>query len=389
MGLTKTLDELLAESKERGASDIFILPGSPVRFKANGQLVPMSEDRITLPEIDILIDRAYELARRNKKNLERDGDDDFSFAIPRVSRFRVNIYRQRGTLAAVFRVVAFGLPTPDEMHIPDLVMNLAELHSGMVLVTGPAGSGKSTPLACILDRINHSRTGHIITIEDPIEYLHSHDKCLVSQREVPEDAATFGRAIRAALREAPDVVMLGEMRDIETISTAITAAETGHLLFSTLHTLGAAKTIDRVIDAFSAEQQNQIRTQLSMVLRAVVSQRLVIGTDGTLYPIFEVMTVNPAIQNLIREGKTHQIDNAIVGGGADMLSMDNELARLAREDKIPKETARAYALHPETMERQMRFGGEDRPGSMQQGSDNQRPSRFGFGSSERNSRFGR
>ncbi len=385
----RTLDELLNESKLKGASDIFILPGSPVRFKANGQLISTSEDRITLPEIESLIDRAYELARRQKKNLERDGDDDFSFAIPSISRFRVNVYRQRGTLAAVFRVVAFGLPTPEESHIPDIVMNLADLHSGMVLVTGPAGSGKSTTLACILDRINHTRTGHIITIEDPIEYLHPHRGCLVSQREVPEDAATFARAIRAALREAPDVIMLGEMRDIETISTAITAAETGHLLFSTLHTLGAAKTIDRVIDAFSAEQQNQIRTQLSMVLRAVVSQRLVIGTDGTLYPIFEVMTVNPAIQNLIREGKTHQIDNAIVGGGADMLSMDNELARLAREGKIAKETARAYALHPETMERQMRFGGEgaDRTGS--QSAEPQRTSRFGFGSSERNSRFGR
>ncbi len=364
----KTLDELLHEALDKGGSDVFILPFSEVRVKVNGQLVPISDTAITLPEIDVLLDRAYELARRKKTNLERDGDDDFSFAIPRVSRFRVNVYRQRGSLGAVFRVVAFGLPTPEERHIPDLVMNLADLHSGMVLVTGPAGSGKSTTLACILDRINRSRTGHIITIEDPIEYLHRHQKCIVSQREVPEDAATFARAIRAALREAPDVIMLGEMRDIETISTAITAAETGHLIFSTLHTMGAAKTIDRVIDAFAAEQQNQIRTQLSMVLRAVVSQRLIIGTDGTLYPVFEVMTVTPAIQNLIREGKTHQIDNAIVGGGSDMLSMDNELARLARENLIPKETARAYALHPETMERQMRFGNE---------SSTERPSRFG------------
>ena len=352
----KTLDDLLREAKDLGGSDVFVLPGSPVEVKSNGKLVSLSGDRISLQEIGTLIDRAYELANRNKRNLDRDGDDDFSFSIREVSRFRCNVYRQRGSLAAVFRIVAFGLPSPEERHIPDAVMRLADLRSGMVLVTGPAGSGKSTTLACILDRINHSRSGHIITIEDPIEYLHRHDKCLVSQREVPEDATTFARAIRAALREAPDVIMLGEMRDIETISTAITAAETGHLLFSTLHTLGAAKTIDRVIDAFSAEQQNQIRTQLSMVLRAVVSQRLVASSDGGLYPVFEVMTVTPAIQNLIREGKTHQIDNAIVGGGSDMLSMDNELARLARENKIPKETARAYALHPETMERQMRFG---------------------------------
>jgi len=273
-----------------------------------------------------------------------------------VSRFRCNIYRQRGTLAAVLRVVAFGLPDPAERHIPDLVMDLAELRSGMVLVTGPAGSGKSTTLACLLDRINRTRTGHIITVEDPIEYLNSHKQCLVSQREGPEDAASFARALRAALREAPDVVMVGEMRDIETISTAITAAETGHLILSTLHTLGAAKTIDRVVDAFPAEQQNQVRTQLSMVLKAVVSQRLLQGEDGNPYPVFEVMTVTPAIQNLIREGKTHQIDNAITGAGSGMLSMDSELARLAREGKITKETARAYALHPETMERQMRFG---------------------------------
>ena len=352
----RTLDELLRDAMQQEGSDVFIIPFSPVSTKANGKMIAITEEKVTLPEIQVLIDRAYELAHRDKRNLERDGDDDFSFAIRDVSRFRCNIYRQRGTLAAVFRVVAFGLPDPQKRHIPDLVMKLAELRSGMVLVTGPAGTGKSTTLACILDKINQTRGGHIITIEDPIEYLHPHKLCLVSQREVPEDASSFARAVRAALREAPDVVMLGEMRDVETISTAITAAETGHLLFSTLHTLGAAKTIDRVIDAFPAEQQNQVRTQLSMVLRAVVSQRLLLGTDGTLYPVFEVMTVNPAIQNLIREGKTHQIDNAISGAGSEMLSMDSELARLARENKITKEMARAYALHPETMERQMRFG---------------------------------
>ena len=352
----KTLDELLKDALQMEGSDVFIVPFSPVTAKAGGQMLPVTEEKVTLQDGEVLIDRAYELARRNRKNLEREGDDDFSFAIPNVSRFRCNIYRQRGSLAAVFRVVAFGLPDPVQRHIPDLVMKLAELRSGMVLVTGPAGTGKSTTMACILDRINQTRSGHIITIEDPIEYLHPHKKCLVSQREIPEDASSFARAVRAALREAPDVVMLGEMRDIETISTAITAAETGHLLFSTLHTLGAAKTIDRVIDAFPAEQQNQVRTQLSMVLKAVVSQRLLLGTDGTLYPVFEVMTVNPAIQNLIREGKTHQIDNAITGAGSEMLSMDSELARLARENKITKEMARAYALHPETMERQMRFG---------------------------------
>ena len=253
------------------------------------------------------------------------------------------------------RVVAFGVPDPKTYNIPDVVMRLAELRSGMVLVTGPAGNGKSTTLACLVDQINATRSGHIITIEDPIEYLHPHKQCIVSQREVPGDASSFARALRAALRQAPDVIMLGEMRDIETISTAITAAETGHLLLSSLHTLGAAKTIDRVIDAFPANQQNQIRAQLSMVLRAVVSQRLILTKDGTLHPVFEVMCVNPAIQNLIREGKTHQIDNAIFGGGADMLSMDTELAKLLRDGKIDKEQASLYAIHPETVERQARF----------------------------------
>ena len=256
----KTLDELLRDAMQREGSDVFIIPFSPVSTKVHGQMVAITEEKITLPEITGLIDRAYELANRKKNNLDREGDDDFSFAIRDVSRFRCNIYRQRGTLAAVFRVVAFGLPDPKQRHIPDQVMKLADLRSGMVLVTGPAGTGKSTTMACLLDRINSTRSGHIITIEDPIEYLHPHKMCLVSQREIPEDASSFARAVRAALREAPDVVMLGEMRDMETISTAITTAETGHLLFSTLHTLGAAKTIDRVIDAFPAEQQNQVRT---------------------------------------------------------------------------------------------------------------------------------
>ncbi len=352
----KTLDELLRAALEAKGSDVFIIPFAPVSVKAGRKMIPISEGKVTPAEINGLIDRAYELAARDRKNLEADGDDDFSFAIRDVSRFRCNIYRQRGTLAAVLRVVAFGLPDPRERHIPDLVMELANLRGGMVLVTGPAGTGKSTTLACLLDRINQTRSGHIITVEDPIEYLHPHKQCLVSQREIPEDAANFARALRAALREAPDVVMVGEMRDTETITTAITAAETGHLILSTLHTLGAAKTIDRVVDAFPAEQQNQVRTQLSMVLKAVVSQRLLHGEDGISYPVFEVMTVTPAVQNLIREGKTHQIDNAISGAGSGMLSMDSELARLAREGKITRETARAYALHPETLERQMRFG---------------------------------
>lgn len=354
--MNTTLDELLKKSLQYDGSDVFLIPGSPVMTKANGQMINITDERVSPADVSALVDRAYELADRSRDTLLAEGDDDFSFAVKDLSRFRCNTYRQRGSLAATCRVVAFGLPDPEKRHIPDVVMRLAELRSGMVLVTGPAGNGKSTTLACLVDRINQTRGGHIITIEDPIEYLHPHKKCLVSQREVPGDASTFARALRAALRQAPDVIMLGEMRDIETISTAITAAETGHLLLSSLHTIGAAKTIDRVIDAFPAGQQNQIRAQLSMVLKAVVSQRLVLTNDGELYPIFEVMCVNPAISNLIREGKTHQIDNAIYGGGADMLPMDTELARLLREGRISAETAQMYAIHPEALERTIRFG---------------------------------
>ena len=353
--MVETLDEILRKALEFKGSDVFVVPGSQVMTKASGKMIPITEERALPNDIAILVDRAYELAGRTRETLAEEGDDDFSFAVRDLSRFRCNTYRQRGSLAMTCRVVAFGIPDPVDRHIPDVVMRLADLRSGMILVTGPAGNGKSTTLACLVDKINRTRSGHIITIEDPIEYLHPHKQCLVSQREVPGDASTFARALRAALRQAPDVIMLGEMRDIETISTAITAAETGHLLLSSLHTLGAAKTIDRVIDAFPANQQNQIRAQLSMVLRAVVSQRLVLTKEGKLHPVFEVMCVNPAIQNLIREGKTHQIDNAIFGGGADMLSMDTELARLLRDGKIDKEQASLLAIHPETVERQARF----------------------------------
>ena len=353
--MVETLDEILRKALEYKGSDVFVVPGSQIMTKASGKMIPITQDRALPNDIAILVDRAYELAGRTRETLHEEGDDDFSFAVRDLSRFRCNTYRQRGSLAMTCRVVAFGIPDPQDCHIPDVVMRLADFRSGMILVTGPAGNGKSTTLACLVDKINRTRSGHIITIEDPIEYLHPHKQCLVSQREVPGDASTFARALRAALRQAPDVIMLGEMRDIETISTAITAAETGHLLLSSLHTLGAAKTIDRVIDAFPANQQNQIRAQLSMVLRAVVSQRLILTKEGKLHPVFEVMCVNSAIQNLIREGKTHQIDNAIFGGGADMLSMDTELARLLRDGRIDKEQASLLAIHPETVERQARF----------------------------------
>lgn len=350
------LKDILKKTVEIGGSDIFIIPGSPVKVKLNGRMVPLGDVRILPEESEKLIGQTYELARgRNMNLLLENGDDDFSFSVERLCRFRCNAYQQRGTLAATYRVVAFGLPKPGEIGIPEEVVGLTRMRSGMILVTGPAGSGKSTTLACMVDRINTTREDHIITIEDPIEYLHPHQMGMVSQREVPNDAPTFSRALRAALRQAPDVIMLGEMRDYDTMQTAITAAETGHLLLSSLHTVGAAKTIDRIIDAFPANQQQQLRIQLSMVLRAVVSQRLVPSTDGKQIPVFEMMTVNNAISNMIRDGKTHQIDNVIYGGAADrsMISMDAELLRLFRENRITRDVAIAYAVNAELMRKRL------------------------------------
>lgn len=350
MGDKMELTDLLNKAFEMGGSDIFIIPGAWVTAKVKGQLVKVSDDRILPDDSEKLVRQAYDLAGRDFSLLKREGDDDFSFSLKQLSRFRCNAYFQRNTVAATCRTVAFGLPDYKQLQIPEVVIRLADHRNGMILVTGPAGSGKSTTLACMVDEINSTRDGHIVTIEDPIEYIHRHKKCLVSQREIPNDAPSFARALRAALRQAPDVIMLGEMRDLETIKTAITAAETGHLLLSSLHTIGAAKTIDRILDAFPAEQQAQVRVQISMILRAVVSQRLIPKKDGGLVAVFEVMTVTPAIQNLIRDGRTHQIDNAIyAGGGQGMISMDGELQRLVKSGMITRETALMYAISPETL----------------------------------------
>ncbi|MBQ9196449.1 MAG: PilT/PilU family type 4a pilus ATPase [Clostridia bacterium] len=346
--------EMLKKAVEMRGSDIFLIPGACPMVKVNNSFVKLSEDRMAPADSERFIQQMYELAHRDFALLNQEGDDDFSFAILNVSRFRCNAYRQRGTVAAICRIVNFELPDPNAMSIPPIVMDLASQRSGMILVTGPAGSGKSTTLACMVDRINATREAHIVTIEDPIEYLHRHKKSLVSQREVPNDAATFSRALRAALREAPDVVLLGEMRDLDTIRTAITAAETGHLLLSTLHTIGAAKTVDRIIDTFPPEQQAQIRVQLSMVLKAVVSQRLVPTVDGGRVPVFEVMTVNAAIQNMIRDGRTHQIDNVIYSGSdKTMLSMDAELQRLVRAGRVSRDIALLYAANPDTLSKRI------------------------------------
>ena len=280
--------------------------------------------------------------------------EDFSFAIAGVGRFRANVFRQRGSMSAIIRVIPFGLPDPTEYHIPEEVLALSRLTKGLVLVTGPAGSGKTTTLTCIIDRLNHERTGHIITMEDPIEYVHHHESCIVTQREIPTDIATYAEALRSALRQSPDIILLGEMRDPETVATAMTAAEMAQLLFSTLHTTSAASTVDRIVDTFPASQQFQIRIQLSLVLQAVVCQQLVPTADGKVVPVFEIMRSNPAIRNLIRENKTHQIDSVIAAGGKEgMRTMDQSLFNLAKEGRITPETAVHFSIHEEALRQRL------------------------------------
>ncbi|MDR1712876.1 MAG: PilT/PilU family type 4a pilus ATPase, partial [Coriobacteriales bacterium] len=304
------------------------------------------------------IEQIYQMAgNRPLDELLADGDDDFSFAIKGVSRFRVNTYKQRGTLAAVIRVVSFDMPDPARYQIPDEVLKLAELRRGMVLITGPAGSGKSTTMAAIINRINTTRNEHIITLENPIEFLHRHDKSLVSQREIGIDTRSYAKALRAALRQSPDVIQIGELRDTETISIALTAAETGHLVFSTLHTVGATNTVDRLVDSFAAQQQTQVRMQLSMVLESVVSQQLLAATDGSLVPAFEIMHCNNAIRNLIREGRTHQIASVINTSGAEgMIGMDTSLLALYRASRISADEMLTHALAPEALAKQAGLG---------------------------------
>ena len=351
--MTQLTDYLQRAVTDR-ASDLFIVAGGPVCAKEDNRLVPISEDRVFPEETEALIREIYSLAGRPIDRFLKEGDDDFSFSVPGMARFRVNVYRQRGSMAAVIRVVAFDIPDWRSLGIPEQVMALAGVQHGMVLVTGTAGSGKSTTQACVIDRINRTRECHIITLEDPIEYLHRDRRSIVSQREVAIDTQNYPSALRACLRQAPDVILLGEMRDQETIHTAMTAAETGHLLIATLHTKGAVNTIDRIVDTFPSGQQDQVRVQLSMVLHTVVSQQLVPNTEGGLVPAFEIMHVNSAIRSLIRDSKTHQIDNAIAAGGAEgMNTMDQSLLTLYKDGKIKMETALSYADNPDQFRRRM------------------------------------
>lgn len=344
------MKEILSGSMARGGSDIFLLPGAPISMKINGEVTPLFPGAETPDDTERIAKEIYSTSGRDMERLYRTGDDDFSFSLRGVGRFRCNAYRQRNSLAMVLRVVSFSLPDAQRMQIPEQVMRLADVPKGLVLITGPAGSGKSTTLACLIDRINQRYADHIITIEDPIEFIHPHKKSIVSQREIEHDTENYASALRAALRQAPDVILLGEMRDYETIQTALTAAETGQLVLSTLHTVGAAKTIDRIIDVFSPNQQQQIRMQLSLVLRAVVSQQLIPTVSGGMAPAFEIMLANTAIRSMIRESKIPQMDNVLRSEGeAGMQTMDSDLMRLYRKGEISRENCYLYASNQELM----------------------------------------
>ncbi|WP_312047655.1 type IV pilus twitching motility protein PilT [Anaerotignum sp.] len=348
--------EILKQTMDLGASDIFIVAGKPLSYKKGKMIYQLNEEKVMPDYSKHLVEEAYKLAQRELTRLTTDGDDDFALSVPNLARLRISCYKQRGSLAAVIRIVAYGIPKYQSIGIPEQVLDLANQKKGLVLVTGSAGNGKSTTLACILQRINETKSNHIITLEDPIEFLYRNEKSIVSQREIGLDTANFVTALRSSLRQSPDVILLGEIPDFETIQIAMAAAETGHLILSTLHTVGAVNTIDRIIDIFPPSQQQQARIQLSMVLKTVVSQQLIPAIDDTLIPAFEIMHMNNAVRNMIRDSKVHQIESVIgMSGEEGMISMDNSLYELVLNGKIMAETALQYALHPELLEKRIRM----------------------------------
>lgn len=347
------LREILADAINKKASDIFIISGAHLGYRIAGKIVTQCTETFSPSDVQGYVKEIFALANFDaSEEIEKNGELDFSFSVPGTGRFRANVYRQRGSLAVVLRYVMFELPDFRQLNIPESVINLSNLSKGIVLITGAAGSGKSTTLSCMIDSINSTRSCHIITIEDPIEFLHKHKKSFISQREINIDTKNYINALRAALRQSPNVILLGEMRDYETITTAMTAAETGQLILSTLHTTGAANTIDRIIDVFPPNQQHQIRVQLSMVLHAVVSQQLLPSVDGTLVPAFEIMLVNSAVKTMIRECKTHQIDT-IIQSSEGMRTMDSDIIRLVEEGKITPQTAVEFSTNPDIMARRL------------------------------------
>jgi twitching motility protein PilT len=345
--------DVMLETMRQGASDLHLTAGSPPLIRVRGQLRTLDTPMLTPQAVREIVYSI--LTDDQRKRLENDWQIDFAYSLPGAARFRVNAYFQRASIGAAFRLIPSDMPRLDSLGLPPVLREFTRKPRGFVLVTGPTGSGKSTTLAAMLDVINEERHEHIMTIEDPIEFLHKHKNCIVNQRELGADAKSFGLALRGALRQDPDVILVGEMRDLETIATALTAAETGHLVFATLHTQDTAQTVDRIVDVFPPEQQQQVRVQLSVALQGIVSQQLLPTVDGQGRAVAaEILVPTPAVRNLIREGKTHQIYSALQTGGATgMQTMDAALADLVREQKISRELAEARSSTPEELRRLM------------------------------------
>jgi len=346
MDYKEKLDELLLTTARQNASDLHIAVGRRPTLRVDGVLIGLQKESILTPE-DVQGLVLAMLTPEQKEKFLKFGDLDFSYAYEDKARFRVNVFLQRGYMAAALRLIQAEIRNIEDLHLPPVIHEFTKLNQGFVLVVGPAGQGKSTTLAAMIDEINHKRTDHIITVEDPIEYLFVQDRSIVSQREIRTDSPTFHRALRSVLRQDPDVLMVGEMRDSESISTAMTASETGHLVFSTLHTNSAAQTIDRIIDSFPADQQGQVTSQLAATLVGIISQRLVPRIDGGRVPACEIMFMNSAIRNLIRERKIYQIDLVIETSLQDgMTTLNRSLAELVKRKEISLESAELYSLNP-------------------------------------------
>lgn len=345
-----TLKELLAITIKQNASDLHLTVGIPPVIRVNGQLKHVGNEKLQPVDTEAY---AKEICEEYYEHYIKIGELDTSFSVSGIGRFRVNLFKQRGSSAIAIRVVGLKIPTLNELQFPSVIRDLISNQRGLVLVTGPTGSGKSTTLAAMINEINSSRAAHIITLEDPIEYLHKHNKSIINQREIGKDSLSYANALKSVLREDPDVIFVGEMRDLETISIALTAAETGHLVLSTLHTIGAAKTIDRIIDVFPPYQQQQIKIQLAAVIQGIISQQLLPKADGEgRVAAVEIMVANAAVQNMIREGKTHQLQSSIqTGSKYGMKTMDMSLAELYKKGLVSYESALSYASDRDMLSR--------------------------------------